>query len=188
MKITGDANNNIWAELRNAKGKEEKKKVLDKMISTQQVTPQNNANLTPNQMEAQKQQDIFHTQRIASKVARGEYVNDGDMKYLEEKDPDLLSLSRLMNIDRKRVENQVRNARTKREAQNILASAKQGALTLAMSGHSKGNDGGVTGMTLVSSLNKAEENTRPEMRRKDRMEKEQTLERAKLKRKINKLI
>jgi hypothetical protein len=188
MKIKGDTNNDIWAELRNAKGKEEKKKILDKMISTQQATPQNNVNLTPNQMEAQKQQDILNTQRIAAKVSRGEYVNDGDMKYLEEKDPDLLSISKLMNLDRKRVENQVRNARTKREAQNILASAKQGALSLAMSGHSKGNDGGVTGMTLVSALDKAEENTRSEMRKKDRIEREEALERGKLKRKINKLV
>lgn len=188
MKIMGDSNNDMWAEFRKAKGKEEKKKILDKMLSNHQEPAKSDANLTPNQMEIQKQRDKLYSESIASKVARGEYVSDADMKYLEQNDSELLSKSKFMNTERKRIENQVKNAKTKGEAQSILLAARQGALSLAMAGKSKTDEGGAIGMTFVSAVNKAEENTIADVRKKDRLEKEQGLEKSKLKRKINKLV
>lgn len=188
MKITGDMKNDIWAEFRKAEGKEEKKRILEKMINSHEEKPQSNANLTPNQMEMQKQQDKLYMQNIASKIARGEYVNDEELKHLEKNDPVLLSKSRFMDTERKRIENQVRNSRTKREAQSILSSARQGGVYLAFSGYSKGEDGGAGGMTFVSAINKAEENTASDLRKIEQKDNERELERARAKKKINKLV
>ncbi|WP_160688955.1 hypothetical protein [Clostridium sp. C2-6-12] len=189
MKIIGDMNKDMWGEFRKAEGKEEKKRILDKMINSHQERPQqSNVNLTPNQMEMQKQQDKLYMESIASKIARGEYVNDEEIKHLEKNDPILLSKSRFMDTERKRIENQVRNSRTKREAQNILSSARQGGIYLAFTGYSKGYDGGAGGMTFVSALNKAEDNTASDLRKIEKKENERELERTRAKKKINKLV
>lgn len=189
MKIFGDMNKDMWGEFRKAEGKEEKKRILDKMINSNQERPkQSNVNLTPNQMEMQKQQDKLYMESIASKIARGEYVKDEEIKHLEKNDPILLSKSRFMDTERKRIENQVRNSRTKREAQNILSSARQGGIYLAFTGYSKGDDGGAGGMTFVSALNKAEDNTASDLRKIEKKENERELERTRVKKKINKLV
>jgi hypothetical protein len=129
-----------------------------------------------------KQIAKLNSKDIASKVARGEYVSDKDLRELEENDPDLLNKSKHMNDERKRIENKVKNAKTKKLGKEMLANERQGAICIAMAGISNGNDGAI-GITMISAVDKAEENTSADLRIKEKAE----IERAKRK-KINKLI
>lgn len=174
--------NNMWNRLDNSKDKVEKKKIIDEMINPKKIDKEENSNLTPREIEMKKQIVKLNSNGIASKVARGEYVNDKDLRELEENDPDLLTKSKHMNDERKSIENKVRNARTKKLGKEILANERQGAIFIAMAGVSNGNDG-ATGITMISAVDKVEENTSADLRIKEKAE----IERAKRK-KINQLI
>lgn len=87
-----------------------------------------------------------------------------------------------MDIERKRIESEVRNAKTKKIGKEILANEMQGAIGMAIAGISNGDDG-ATGMTMISAVDKAEENSSVDLSRKDLAEKERAR-----RRKINKLV
>ena len=188
MKIENSKNADMWEQFRKAKGTQKKKEILEQIINPDE-TEEKNTPLTPNEAEIKKQQEKFNTQKIAAKVARGESVSDKDLRYLGKKDPDLLTRSRYMNIERKAIENQAKNAKTKKEAQNILSAAKQGAIYLAMVGSSKSNDGGSTGMVMISAIDKAEDNTRGELISKEKADNKLEIEKSqRRKKRINKLV
>lgn len=174
--------NNVWINLENSKSKVEKKKIIDEIINPKKTDKEENSNLTPRETEIKKQIVKLNSNDIASKVARGEYVSDKDLRELGENDPDLLAKSKYMNDERKSIENKVRNARTKKLGKEMLANERQGAICIAMAGISNGN-GGATGIAMVSAVDKAEENTSADLRIKEKAE----IERGKRKR-INKLI
>lgn len=192
MKIQYNNNDDMWDKFKKTKNKDEKKKILDEMINPRMKEKEedSNLNLTPREMEMKKQIRKLNSKDAASKVARGEYVNDSDLRELEENDPELLVRAKYMNVERKRIENEVRNARTKKIGKEILASERQGAIGMAISGVTNGDDGTADiGIIRVNAVDKAEENSSEDLSIKDKGEKKVELERARRKRKkINKLV
>lgn len=81
-------------------------------------------------LEMQKEKE--KAEEIARKIARGKAVNSEDMKYLREKNPNLLDKAINVNNERKILEMKISGAKSKEEAQRIIRSAKKSAIDISL--------------------------------------------------------
>lgn len=68
-------------------------------------------------------------ENLAKKLARGEYLTESERALLEKEDPEKMRKAQLANIQRRNMEDQLKNARTKEEARSILTGASVGVST-----------------------------------------------------------
>lgn len=168
--VIGNTNNKVygtmekWNKFLKTEDKGEKKKILEDILSNKKV--EENEQALPAELEKWKNfRKEAREQAIATKIARGEEVKDSEKKELIENNPQLLRKAKVANIQRKTLESRLKNARNKKEAQDILCQAREIATKVVIK-----SDKGVMTALQISGIDKAEENYKNKKLNKDENE------------------
>lgn len=87
-----------------------------------------NTNMKSLIIEVQKERT--KSENIARKIAKGEAINDDELKYIREKNPELLNKAEEAKEKVKNLKLSLESAKTKENAKELLYKAKSGAIQL----------------------------------------------------------
>jgi len=126
MRVSGNSFEN-WYALANAKNKGYKENSIENELKKNgiiQEEEKDKPTKSENQVIIERFNEKQENERIASRLASGEWVTPEERTYLEKNNPELLERAKFFKLTRKRIEQEIRCAKTKEEAKRILADAK----------------------------------------------------------------
>ena len=102
------------------------------------------------EMLAKLTEEKLNVEKIAAKVAKGEYVSEKEKAFLEEKDPKAAQDARFAAQERKRLAEKLNGTKTQQEAKTLLHQATVAAASMVR------KDGNNLGASLmIQAVNKA---------------------------------
>jgi len=101
---------------------------------------------------SKKIRDDIIADKIAKKIARGEKLTEEEKAKIMEIDPEKLRKAEMANRRREEIESRLKNAKSEKEARDIILEAKMEARIISDKGDIK------YGEYLIEAVNKAEQN------------------------------
>ncbi|SHE57522.1 hypothetical protein SAMN02745784_01154 [Tissierella praeacuta DSM 18095] len=101
---------------------------------------------------SKKIKDDIIADKIAKKIARGEKLTEEEKAKIMEIDPEKLRKAEMANRRREEIESRLKNAKSEKEARDIILEAKMEARIISDKGDIK------YGEYLIEAVNKAEQN------------------------------
>ena len=176
----GSNNTNLWRDLMAANTPEEKKNILKEEMQSKSINYNidliNKYNSYINEEDQEDKEDLIEdsklnqkslelkkiikklkSQALAERIARGDYLNKKEIKYLKKNAPQLIAKAKAANIQRKNLENRIKAARTSKEAEDILFMAK--GINISIMRNCGKEDGKEFSALLNEAYKKSEKNT-----------------------------
>ena len=144
---------------------EDKRTIVEKMINKKEEDEEDEKESSSNARAVKTMKRNIRLEKIAAKIARGKGIGIDEENYLLTNNPGLLHKARVINSQRKELEEKVRLCKTKEEADNLVRMYRQKGIVIS-SYNAKVDEPNI-GKVIMSSADSLDESTS-----KNRKEKE----------------
>ncbi len=176
MKITPNNITSLSQLMNTIKSEDEDKRtIVEKMINKKDEDEEEENESTSNARAVKTMKRNIEMEKIASKIARGKGIGIDEEKYVLKHNPGLLNKARMINSERKLLEEKIRLCKTKEEADNLVHMYKYKGIVLSFSNNIEEPNIGKVILSSADILDGDTVNNRKDKEKKEKEDKDKRL-------------